>query len=124
VGNKKNRTPYFLEFLNAVNALLLKALIANGEHFVNYQNVRTHADCNGERQADIHSTRIELHLRINELFNFTEGNNLVEDAVDHLAREAEHCSVEIHVVATRQLALESSTELKQCRKASTKSDLA
>ena len=59
-------------------AFLLEVDIAHSQHFIHQQNFRLQVGGHGERQPHVHPARVMLHRRINELFQFREGHDLIE----------------------------------------------
>jgi pimeloyl-ACP methyl ester carboxylesterase len=55
--------------------LLLKLHIPNCKNFVHYQYLTIQMGCNSKCQFNIHTTRISLNRRINELVHFCKFNN-------------------------------------------------
>src|SRR5581483_10843885 len=96
-------------------ALRLELLVADGEHFVDQQDVGIHVDGHGETQPYVHTGRVVLHRGVDEPGEAGELDDLVEAPVDLLRREPEDRSVEVHVLATRQLRMEAGAELEERR---------
>src|SRR6266566_1797602 len=63
-------------------AFFLEIDVAYGENFVDEEDLRLEVGSDGEGQADVHSGRIMLHRRVDELFKLGEGDDFVELAAD------------------------------------------
>ncbi len=107
VRDQQDRASLFLEGADPVDALRLKPFVTHGEDLVDDENVGINVNRHRESETDIHATRVELHLGVDEVLNLTEGNDIVEDRVHAPLGESKHRTVEIDVVATRQLGLKS-----------------
>ena len=58
--------------------------------------MRGHSEC----QAHVHAARISLHGRVDEFFNFGEGDYLVELAIDFGFAHSQDGAVQIDVFAS------------------------
>ena len=105
------------ERTDAVVALLLKSGVADREHFVDDQHVGLEVRSYRECESHVHSRRVAFHRRVDELFDFGEGHDLVELPSDLDARHAEDCAVQKDVLATRELGMKSNTDFQQARNA-------
>ena len=55
VGDEQDRLALLLDLLDAVEALLLEDLVADGEHLVDQQDVGVDVDGHGEAQPHVHA---------------------------------------------------------------------
>ncbi len=69
-----------------VEALLLKVLVADGEHLVEQENVELHLDRDGIREPYVHPGRIVLQLLVDEALELGELEDRVESFVELGAR--------------------------------------
>ena len=81
-----DRAPFCLELVDAVEALFLEALVADGEHLVDEEHVRLDVHGDGEAEPDVHARGVEPDLVVDELFELGEGDDLVEATCDVPAR--------------------------------------
>ena len=88
VGDEHDRPPLVLELADATDALRLEHLVADGEHLVDEQHVGIEVDRHGETEAHVHPRRVVLHRLVDELGEVGEGDDVVEDPVDLLARSS------------------------------------
>ena len=116
--------PSSLELLHPVEALLLEALVADGEHLVDEQDVGLDVDRHGEAQTDVHARRVVLHLVVDELLELGELDDLVEALADLPARQPEQRAVQVDVVPAGELGLEARAELQHRRELAADDDLA
>ena len=70
-------------------------------------------DGDRKSEAHVHARGVELHLRVDELFDAGEGNDLVEAGFGFGARHAQDRGVEEHVLASRQILVETGTKFEQ-----------
>src|SRR5262249_34699339 len=124
VRDDDDRAPLSLELTDAIETLPLEQLVADGEYLVDQQDVGLHVDGDREAEPHVHAGRVEAHLRVDELFQLRERDDLVEAARQLLARHAEDRAVQEDVLATRQLALETRAELEERGDAAARRDLA
>src|SRR5205085_9247615 len=80
VRNENDRDPLLLELLNPANTPLLEEEVANGQRFVDDENIRIHMDGHREGEPDKHSAGICPDGAVHELTNlcklFDRGNEL------------------------------------------------
>ena len=67
-------------------ALLLERGVADGEHFVDEQDLGLEMRGDRERQPQVHAARVALDRRVEEPLDLREGDDLVELALDLRAR--------------------------------------
>ena len=86
VRHDDDRPALALELVQTVQALLLEALVADGEHLVDEQHVGF--DVHGDREAepDVHARGVETHLVVDELLELRERDDVVEATLDLPAR--------------------------------------
>src|SRR5690606_14995019 len=87
---------------------------SHGQNLVDQENVWLNVNCDRECQPHVHARGIELDLRVKELTNLREFHDGVEVVVNLAATQSENRAVEIDVVSTGQIGVESGTQLKQC----------
>ena len=71
-------------------AATLELLIANGNNFVDQQDIGVHVNGNRETQAHIHATRIDLHWRIDERLHPCKLNDVVDHRIDFTPLETKN----------------------------------
>src|SRR5690606_33600002 len=100
-------------------ALLLKRVIADGEHFVDHQNLLVQMRGDGEGKAHIHTGGVALYRRIDEFFDLRKGDDLVETLIDLLLSHAEDRAVQINIFPPAELLVEARADFEQGRGAAT-----
>ena len=78
VGDEDDRLALGPEALERREALLLEALVADGEHLVEQQDVEVDLDRDRVREPDLHARREVLQLLVDEALELGEGDDLVE----------------------------------------------
>ena len=63
VGDQQDGAALLLEELHPVDALALEALVADGQHLVDDQDVGVDVDGHGEAEPHVHARGVELHRR-------------------------------------------------------------
>src|SRR6266536_4187873 len=102
-----------LVLFHLVQALTLERDITDGEDLIHEENGGIHVHGHGEPQTDVHPRRIELHLVVYEVLELGEGHDVVEHAVRLLARQPQERSIQVHVLPTGQLHMESRPQGEQ-----------
>lgn len=67
----------------------------------------------GEGQADVHAAAVAFDGRIQEFFDFGEGDDFVEFAFDFGAAHAQHGAVQVDVFASGQFGVKSGADFQQ-----------
>src|SRR5215475_853061 len=110
--------------LHFADTFILKSRVAYSQHFIDQQNFRLQMGGHGESQAHVHSAGIALDRRIDETFDFGEGDDLVELPVYFAAPHAEDRAVQVNVLAPAQLGMKSRADFEQAADATVKFNLA
>ena len=111
--DEQDRLAGTLKSLDFVETFALERFVPDGEHLVDEQDVGV--DVNGDREAepDVHAGGVVLDLVVDEVLEFGEGDDVVEEPVDLTAREPEQRGVQVDVVASGELAGEAGAEFEQ-----------
>jgi hypothetical protein len=96
-------------------ALFLEIGIAHSKNFIDDKNLRLEVSGDSEGQSYIHSRRITLYWGVKELLDLSECDNLIKFPPDLGSRHAEDGTVEKYVLASTELGMKASTDLKQAR---------
>ena len=102
-----------LDFSEEIIAFALERLIADGEHFVEYQNVTLCLNGYGESETDLHAGRIVLELLIHEILKLGEFHDVIVHGIDFRAGEAEQRAIQIHIFTAGQLRVESHAKFNE-----------
>ena len=70
-------------------------------------------DGHGKAKTRIEAGRVPLHGRVDEALDVREVHDLVEAAIDLLAREAEEARAQVDVVAAGELGVEAGAQLDE-----------
>ena len=124
VRDDDDRPALGLELVDTVQALLLEALVADGEHLVDEQHVGLNVHRHREPEADVHARGVEADLVVDELLQLGEGDDVIEAPGDVAPRKAQQGSVQVDVVPAGQLRLETGAELQHRRQVTPDDDLA
>ena len=100
---------------NLARHLLVKRLVADGEHFVDEQHVGIDVDRHGEPEAHVHAGRVGLHRRVDELLELGKGDDLVEALGNRALRQSEHHAVDEDVLTAGNLRMKAGAELDERR---------
>ena len=124
VRDEHDRPALGLELLDPAQALHLERLVADGEHFVDEQDVGVEVDGHGEAEADVHPGRVVLDRFVDELGELGELDDVVEDAVDLLAAHAVERGVDVDVLPAGEVGVEAGAELEERCQPAAHADLA
>ena len=101
------------EALERVHALLLEALVADGEHLVEQQDVEVDLDRDRVREPHLHPRGVVLQLLVDEPLQLGERDDLVVATLELAERKPEQRAVDADVVARRELGVEADAELDE-----------
>src|SRR5205085_9132245 len=96
-----------------VQALLLKIRVADGEDFIDDENLGLEMRGDGESKTHIHAARIAFHRRVEELIDLRERDDFIEFRHDLTSLHAEDCAVEENVFSPGELGMKSCTDFEQ-----------
>src|SRR5450759_1316845 len=71
VGDEDDRLALVLYLLDALDAFALERFVPDGEHLVDYQDVRVHVDRHCEPQSYIHPARVVADVVVDEAVSYT-----------------------------------------------------
>ena len=111
--------PLFAELLDLLGALALEAGVADRQHLVDEQDLRVDVGRDREPESNRHARRVVLHGCVDEVGETSELDDVVEAALDLLARQTEDRPVQEHVLPATQLGMEAGAQLQQRREAAT-----
>ena len=95
-------------------ALLLKGAVADGEHFVDDQDLRLEVRGDGEGQPHIHAAGVALDRRIDEFFDPGKSRRSRRTCASiSRAAHAEDRAVQIDVFAAGQLGVKAGADFQQ-----------
>jgi hypothetical protein len=115
VTDEQHRLAGVRDFVHLSQATPLEFGVADGQHFVDDQNLGIEMRCDGEGETDLHAAGVTLDRRIDEPVDAGEFDDLVV-APRHLAvRHSQDRPVEEHVLAPRQLRMESGADFQEAR---------
>ena len=91
----------------------LELRVTHRQHLVDDEDFRFQVRRHGEGEPHIHAAGVMLHRRIEKHLRLGKGDDLVELAVDLLARHAKDRAVEINVLPAGQLRVKTGAHLEQ-----------
>ena len=99
VRDQQHRPAATAELSELVEALVRKGFVADGQHFVDEQDVGIDMNGHGEPEPHVHAGGVGLHRRVDEVLELGKRDDLVEPC-GHLAfRQPEHHPVDVDVLA-------------------------
>src|SRR6185503_18664966 len=78
VTDKKHGPAGMRKSIYLAKTLSLKRHVAYGKHFIDYQNLGLEVCCDSKSQPHVHTTRVTLDRRVQELFDFCKRHDLIE----------------------------------------------
>jgi hypothetical protein len=113
VRDDDDRLPGRAHVVDLLQAALLELRVAHCEHFVDEEDVGIDVDRDREPESYVHARRVVLHRRVDELLDAGEADDLVEPRVELLLAQPEDGAVEVDVLPSRELGMESGAQLEQ-----------
>lgn len=117
VGDEEHRLPRLPELLDPHVALPLEPLVAHGERLVHQEDVGLDVGRGREREPRRHAGGVRPDRRVDELLDLGPFDDPGHAPFHLRARASEERSLEHHVLATRQFAVEPEPQLEQGRDA-------
>jgi hypothetical protein len=122
--HEKNRDARFLELPDLVEAFRLEARVTHGKGFVDDQDRGVDVNGHGKREPHIHAARIGFDRLIDEIADFRELLDAGEFSFDLVRRHSQHGGVQIDVLPTGKLQVETGSQFEQCGHAAVDRDIA
>jgi hypothetical protein len=91
----------------------LEAGVTDGQDLIHDQDFRVQVGCDTESQADVHSTGVSFHRRVQKLFDFRKGDDLIELALDLAPAHAQDGAIEEDIISAGKLRMETGADLKE-----------
>ena len=101
------------DLVHLAQATLLEFHIADGENFIDNEDLGLKVGRHGKSQPDVHTGRITLHRGVEELLDLGEGHNFVEFAIDLGPFHPQDRAVEVDVLAASQLIMKPGADLEE-----------
>jgi len=113
VGDKQNRDPAAAQLVNLAHTALAEIDIAYSKRLVYQQYLGIYVNRNGERKSHEHAARVGFHRLVDELTDLGEPHDVLVFTVHLAPGETDNGSVQVDVVASRELRVEPGTEFEQ-----------
>src|SRR4051794_23045528 len=113
MADKQHRATTGAHVAHLAKAFLLKARIANGEDFVDKQNFALQIGRNSKREPQVHAAGISLYWSIDELFDLSKSDDLVEFALDLGLSHAQDGAVQEDVFPSTEFLVKSRANFQQ-----------
>jgi hypothetical protein len=98
---------------DSTQAFALERDVADSQYLVHEEDLGLKMSSYGKSQSHVHTRGVMLHRRVNELFNFREGHDAIELAVDVLGSHAQNCAVQIDILAPCQFSVKTCTDFQE-----------
>ena len=96
-----------------VITLPLECLVAHGENLVKYKDVALSLDGHGESKTYLHARGIVLEFLVHEFFQLGELHDVVIHRINFRTSKAKQGTIQIHVLTTGKLRIETDTKLNE-----------
>ncbi len=113
VGDEDERYAAVDQLAHPFDAAILERRIADAEHLVDQQDVGIEMRGNRETEARVHAGRVALDLRVDELADAGELDDLIELARDLGALHPHDRALQEHVLPTGQIGMKSGGHFNQ-----------
>jgi hypothetical protein len=95
-------------------ALFLEVLIADGQHFVDDQDVGIYMYCNGKCQAHVHAARVSAKGLLDEIADSGEFDDCIEACEGLPAAQPQEGGIQEDVFRACQVRVEAGSQLEEC----------
>src|SRR5215831_19098556 len=114
--DEDNRPAFLTQRPHSIKALPLEGHVADGQHFVQEQDLGLQMGRDRKPQADVHSGGIPLDRYVDELPNLRELDDTFELTPDLAPWHAQDRSTQVNVLPAGQLRMEPRADLDQRRR--------
>src|SRR2546429_527346 len=101
------------KLLHAPEAAALELCVTDRQHLVHQHDLGLEVRSDGEREPHLHSARVPLHRRVDELLDTRELYDVGELARDLATLQAEDRAIQVDVLATGQLGMKAGADLEK-----------
>src|SRR5262249_52180188 len=114
--DENNRPTFSPQRPHSIKTLPLEGHVADGQHFVQKQNLGLQMGSDRKPQPDVHSGGVPLDRYVDELLNLRELDDTVELSPDLASSHAQDRSTQLNVFPAGQLRMEPRPDLDQRRR--------
>src|SRR5882757_2036081 len=101
------------DIAHLAEALFLEIYVADGQDFIDEENLRLEVSSDSEGQADVHAGGVVLYGGVNEFVEFGEGHDFIELALDFALAHAEDSAGEKRVFVAGQLRMKAGAHFEE-----------
>ncbi len=113
MGDKNDGLVRFFEVFEIAFTFLLESSVADGEYFVEEQNVATSANGNRKGEADLHTGRIVFEFLVLEIFEFGKVPNVVVHLIHFGVAKAKQSAIHVDVFAAGELWIKTNAKFDE-----------
>ncbi len=110
---EEDRAPALCHLRHLLDALALELQVADSENLVHQEDLGVQVSGNREGEPYLHPARIAFDHRVDELSGLGKLDDLLELRIDLALSHAEDAAVEIDVLPSRQLRMETGADFEQ-----------
>src|SRR6266513_5940626 len=101
------------DIAHLAEAFFLEIHVADGQDFIDKENLRLEVSSDSEGQTDIHAGGVVLYGGVNEFFELGEGHDFIELALDFALAHAEDGAGEKRVLVAGQLGMKAGADFEK-----------
>jgi len=113
VGDAEDGAALIADFENLVDAFGLELLVADGEDFINDENLRIEIDGDGEGEAEHHTVGIGAERLVDEIVEFGKVDNGFVKIAGLFSSETEKRGIEANVFAASEIGMKAGAEFEE-----------
>src|SRR5260370_29938307 len=101
------------DIAHLAEAFFLEIYVADGQDFIDEENLRLEVSSDSEGQADVHAGGVVLYGSVNKFFELGEGHDFIELALDFALAHAEDGAGEKRVFVAGQLRMKAGADFEE-----------
>lgn len=113
VGDTEESTALIAQITDFGEALGLEGVVADGQYFVDEEEIGFDVDGDGESEPDHHAAGVGAERFVDEVGQAGEVDDLVEQGEGAAAGQAEEGGVEVDVLAAGEIGVEAGAEFEE-----------
>ena len=113
VRYEQERFALLLQGAHPFEALGLEGNVADGEDFIDEEDIRINFHRDREAETHIHAAGVMLHWRVDKIFQPGEFHNVVHAANHILARDAKNGGVQDRVFTSGEFGMKARAEFEE-----------
>ena len=105
---------HFTKLFKFTKAFCLEENVSDGKCLIDNEDLRLNINGNGKSQTDEHTAGIRLYRLIHEFTDICKTQDIIHSGIDFLSGKSIHGSIQINILNSGVLSIETGSQFQQC----------